>query len=227
MIKLDNFTWGFELEGMFAKSIVDKVYWLGRKKGFSIETKYDGSVEYDNLIRLADFETQKDNEGTITEINVGVFDKFKEMVKILEMFGRSNYISDDSCGLHIHINAKKLIDKQILTIVREWVHRQKFVAKRFNVSKERLEHTCRFLPKRELSKLTEKAIHAFRNNIRCSFNNYGYLSEKYYSLNASHLSKDDYGTLEFRMFSSTTNFKEIKEVIYFVLHFIQESLERE
>jgi len=132
-----------------------------------------------------------------------------------------------NCGLHIHINAKKLIDKQILTIVREWVHRQKFVAKRFNVSKERLEHTCRFLPKRELSKLTEKAIHAFRNNIRCSFNNYGYLSEKYYSLNASHLSKDDYGTLEFRMFSSTTNFKEIKEVIYFVLHFIQESLERE
>jgi hypothetical protein len=132
-----------------------------------------------------------------------------------------------SCGLHIHINVKNLSDKQILTIIKEWVHRQKYIAKRFNVSKERLEETCKLLPKSELHKLTEKEIHAFRNNLRTSFRSYSYLDEKYYSLNASHLPKNDYQTLEFRLFSSTTNFREIKEVIYFTLNFIKESLERE
>jgi len=105
MIKLNNFTWGFELEGVFARSIVEKVYRLGLKKGFRIEGKYDGSVN-DALISAADFETERDNEGAITEINVGVFKRFDEMVKVLEAFNRKNYISDDSCGLHIHIKPK-------------------------------------------------------------------------------------------------------------------------
>jgi len=132
-----------------------------------------------------------------------------------------------SCGLHIHINVKNLSDKQILNIIKEWVHRQKYIAKRFNVSKERLEETCKFLPKSELHKLNEKEIRAFRNNLRTSFSGYSYLDEKYYSLSAIHLSKNDYQTLEFRLFSSTVNFREIKEVIYFVLTFIKDALERE
>jgi hypothetical protein len=132
-----------------------------------------------------------------------------------------------SCGLHIHISAKSINNKQILTIIKEWVHRQKYIAKRFKVSKERIDETCKFLPKSNLHKLTEKEIHQFRNNLRTSFRSYGYLDEKYYSLNASHLPKSDYQTLEFRLFSSTTNFREIKEVIYFVLTFIKDALERE
>ena len=132
-----------------------------------------------------------------------------------------------SCGLHLHIDIKKFSDKQILFIIKEWVHRQKYIAKRFNVSKARIEETCKFLPKSELHKLTEKEIHAFRNNLRSSFRSYGYLDNKYYSLNANHLPKSDYQTLEFRMFSSTVNFREIKEAIYFTLNFIKDACERE
>lgn len=132
-----------------------------------------------------------------------------------------------SCGLHLHVDMKKFSDKQVLFIIQEWVHRQKYIAKRFGVSKERLAETCQFLPKSELHKLTEKEIHAFRNNLRTSFRNYGYLDNKYYSLNASHLPKSDYGTLEFRMFSSTVNFREIKEAIFFTLNFIKDACERE
>jgi hypothetical protein len=132
-----------------------------------------------------------------------------------------------SCGLHLHFSVKSMTDKQILTIIKEWVHRQKYIAKRFKVSKERLEDTCKLLPKSELHKLTEKEIHQFRNNLRTSFRSYGYLDEKYYSLNACHLPKQDYQTLEFRLFSSTTNFREIKEAIYFTLTFLKDSLERE
>jgi len=132
-----------------------------------------------------------------------------------------------SCGLHIHINVKNFSDKQILTIITEWIHRQKYITKRFKTSKTRLEETCKLLPHNELSKLTEKIIHQFRNQINYSFRSYGYIDTKYYSLNVSHLPKNDYQTIEFRSFESTTNFKEIKSIIYFVLTFVQEALERE
>ena len=132
-----------------------------------------------------------------------------------------------NCGLHIHVNIKNLTDKQLLGVIKEWIHRQRYVVKRFKVSKERLENTCKLLPKEELHSLTEKAIHQFRNNEGYSFRHYQYIDQKYYSLNVSHMSKNDYGTIEFRSFESTLNFKEIKAAIYFVLTFIQESLERD
>jgi hypothetical protein len=132
-----------------------------------------------------------------------------------------------TCGLHIHVNVKNLSDKQILTIIREWVHKQRFVAKKFHVHKERIEETCKLLPKSNLHKLTEKEIHSFRNNLRTSFKSYGYLDEKYYSLNVSHLPKNDYQTIEFRLFGGTVNFREIKEAIYFTLNFVKDCLERE
>jgi len=154
-------------------------------------------------------------------------DSLMEIKEVLALIRVYKAKALPSCGLHIHVNVKNLTDKQILTIITEWVHKQKFVAKRFKVSKERLEQTCKLLPKNEIHKLTEKAIHEFRTKNNYSFRSYSYLDEKYYSLNASHLPKNNYQTLEFRLFSSTVNFREIKEIIYFVLNFIKESLERE
>lgn len=150
--------------------------------------------------------------------------QIKEVLALIRVYrGKAK----DTCGLHIHVNVKNLSDKQILTIIKEWVHKQKFVAKRFKVSKNRLENTCKLLPKTELHKLTEKEIHAFRNNLRTSFHVYDYLDEKYYSLNVSHLPKNDYQTIEFRLFGGSVNFREIKEAIYWVLNFVKDSLERE
>lgn len=150
--------------------------------------------------------------------------QIKEVLALVRVYrGKAK----DTCGLHIHINVRNLSDKQILTIIKEWIHRQRYIAKKFKVSKERIEETCKLLPKSELHKLTEKEIHSFRNNLRTSFKAYGYLDEKYYSLNVSHLPKNDYQTIEFRLFSGSVNYREIKEVIYFTLNFIKEALERE
>jgi len=198
-----------------AKKDSQKLIDRGRTlKGWEI--KADGSLE--NGIELSPENPNHLywNEDSLMQI--------KEVLALVRVYRGK---AQSSCGLHIHVNVKNLSDKQILTIIREWVHKQKFIAKRFQVSKERLEHTCKLLPKNELHKLTEKDIHAFRNNLRTSFRGYGYLDEKYYSLNASHLPKSDYQTIEFRCFSGSVNYREIKEAIYFVLNFIKESLERE
>jgi hypothetical protein len=180
------------------------------------EIKSDGSLE--NGIELSPENSNHlyYNEDSLLQI--------KEVLALVRVY-RGKALS--TCGLHIHINIKNLSDKQILTIIKEWVHRQKYIAKKFNVSKERLENTCKLLPKSELHKLTEKEIHAYRNNLRTSFRAYSYIDEKYYSLNVSHLPKQDYQTIEFRLFGGTVNFREIKEAIYFTLTFIKDSLERE
>jgi len=213
-IKKIRFAPELEIE-LPAKTDADRLIERGKTlKGWKI--KSDGSLT--NGIELSPENSNHlyYNEESLLQI--------KEVLALIRVHrGKAK----ETCGLHIHINVKNLSDKQILTIVKEWVHKQKFVAKKFKISKERIEETCKLLPKSQLHKLTEKEIHAFRNNLRTSFQSYGYMDEKYYSLNASHLPKSDYQTLEFRLFSSTTNFREIKEVIYFVLIFIKESLERE
>lgn len=180
------------------------------------ELKSDGSLQ--NGIELSPENSNHlyYNEDSLLQI--------KEVLALLRVY---RVKAKPSCGLHIHINVKNLSDKQILTIIKEWIHKQRYVAKRFHVSKERLEETCKLLPKSELHKLTEKAIHQFRNNDNYSFHSYGYIDEKYYSLNISHLPKNDYGTIEFRLFGGSVNFREIKEAIFFTLNFIKDALERE
>jgi hypothetical protein len=204
----------FEFE-LPAKTDADKLIDRGKTLK-SWEIKSDGSLQ--NGIELSPENSNHlfYNEESLLQI--------KEILALCRVY---RVKAKPTCGLHIHINARNLSDKQILNIIKEWEARQKYIAKRFKISKERLSETCKFLPKTEIHKLNEKQIHQFRNNNNYSFNSYGYITEKYYSLNVSHLPKNDYQSIEFRMFSSTTNFKEIKSIIYFILTFLQEALERE
>lgn len=91
------------------------------------------------------------NEESLTQI--------KEILALIKVHkGRVG----KNCGLHIHINCKNYSDKQIMFIVKEFVACQKYIVKAFNVHSDRLEDTCKLLPKENLSKLTEKQIHNFR-----------------------------------------------------------------
>jgi len=213
-IKKIRFAPEFEIE-LPAKIDAEKLIERGKTlKGWEI--KSDGSLN--NGIELSP------ENGNHLYYNSDSLMQIKEVLALVRVY-RGKALP--TCGLHIHVNVRNLSDKQIFTIIKEWVHKQRFIAKKFNVSKERIENTCKLLPKSELHKLTEKEIHAFRNNLRTSFRNYGYLDEKYYSLNVTHLPKNDYQTIEFRLFGGSVNYREIKEAIYFTLNFVKDCLERE
>jgi hypothetical protein len=198
-----------------ATTDADKLIDRGKTlKGWEI--KYDGSLQ--NGIELSPENSNHlyYNEDSLLQI--------KEVLALVRVYKGKAL---PTCGLHIHVNVRNLTDKQILTIIKEWVHKQRFIAKKFHVHKDRIEDTCKLLPKSQLHKLTEKEIHTFRNNLRTSFRSYGYLDEKYYSLNVSHLPKSDYQTIEFRLFGGSVNYREIKEAIYWTLSFVKDCLERE
>lgn len=199
-----------------AKVDADKLIERGKTlKGWDI--KHDGSLE-----NGVEFSPENSNHLYYNEEDLM---QIKELLALIRV--RRGKINPETCGFHLHVDVKKLTDKQILTIIREFIHKQRFIVKKFNVSKHRLEETCKLLPKTELHALTEKAIHQYRCKDSYEFRSYGYIDSKYHSLNVSHMAKDDYGTIEFRLFGGSLNYKEIKERIYWTLNFVKDCLERD
>jgi hypothetical protein len=214
-IKTIRFSPEIEVE-LPAKQDADKLIERGKTlKGWEI--KSDGSLNNGLELSPENSNHLYYNDDSLMQI--------KEILALIRVY--RGKINPETCGFHIHIDIKKLSDKQVLTIIKEFIHKQRYIIKRFGVHKERLENTCKLLPKSNLHKLTEKSIHSFRNEQHTSFRSYDYLDEKYYSLNVTHLPKNDYQTLEFRLFGGSLNFKEIKERIYWTLNFVKDSLERD
>jgi len=158
------------------------------------------------------------NEESLTQL--------KEILSIIKC--HRGHVSKN-CGLHLHIDCKKFSDKQVLFIIKEFIARQRYIIKTFEVHPDRLASTCKLLPRDNLSKLTEKQIHNFRRQTQeWSYSGYNtLLEEKYLALNISHLRSGDYQTIEFRLFDSTLSYKKLKEQILFTLQFIKDSLERD
>lgn len=178
---------------------------------------YDGSLENGAEYKPKDKNHLYYNEESLIQI--------KEILALIRVHrGRISR----RCGLHIHIDCKGLSDEIVLRIIKEFIHKQRYIVKRFNIDKGRLEETCKLLPFENLNKLTKKHISDYRKDNQSDwFSGYSYLDEKYYSLNASHLRKGDYGTLEFRLFDATTSFKKIKDQILFALNFVKDAIERD
>lgn len=181
-------------------------------------TDFDGSLENGLEIKPKDSNKLYYNEETLLQL--------KEILALLRVHRAK---IGKTCGLHIHVNVKNLTDKQILEIIKEFIIKQRYIVKRFEVHPDRLADTCQLLPKEKLNKLTAKQIYNFRRQTQeWSYTGYnGLLDEKYRALNVSHLKEGDYGTLEFRLYDSTLSYKKLKEQILFTLTFIKDCLERE
>lgn len=182
------------------------------------EIDYDGSLDNGAEYRPRNNNHLYWNEESLTQL--------KEMLALIKVH-RGKVMK--SCGLHIHVNCKNFTDRQILEIVKEFIHKQQYIIKRFEVHPDRLKETCKMLPRENLNKLTEKQIHNFRKQTEMwSYEGYnGLLDEKYQACNISHLRAGDYGTIEFRLFDATLSYKKLKEQIHWTLNFIKDCLERE
>jgi hypothetical protein len=218
LVKIEKIRFAIEIEVEFPHSkdsqkLIDRHSVLN-----SWEIDYDGSLSNGAEYRPKRSNHLYYNEESLTQI--------KEILALIKVHRGK---VDKGCGLHIHINAKNFTDKQIVTIIKEFIAKQRYIIKRFEVHPDRLNSTCSLLPRENLHKLTEKQIHNFRRQTQeWSYSGYnGLLENKYLALNICHLRQGDYGTLEFRIFDGTLSYRKLKEQIYFTLSFIKEALERE
>jgi hypothetical protein len=104
---MEQFTYGFEIEGLFDKTVIKK---LSRLK-CDCEVKRDGSVDTWRIIMDNHVSTEYiygNGSQEYTEFNVGVFQNKKDLFEALSCFvNGTTYFMDKSCGLHLHIKPKE------------------------------------------------------------------------------------------------------------------------
>ncbi len=111
-ITQNSFTYGFEIEGLFSKSVINKLNGL-----CSVDRKTDGSVHgrdiaSTNRIDLDDIEGG--SYWSPTELGLGVFSNIKSLLEVMGLFiNKKTYFMDESCGLHLHIKAKELENREV------------------------------------------------------------------------------------------------------------------
>ena len=102
-MKCDDFTYGFEVEGFFADSLIQAL------KGLRLDFKggADGSVNDRIMDKVKPLQDDFIDDG-IEEIKIGIFKRRRDMLKVLSMIQpKKNHFFDRTCGLHLHIKPKK------------------------------------------------------------------------------------------------------------------------
>lgn len=100
--KLDQFTWGFELEGVFSTRLLSLLPEGG-------DFKSDGSVRDESIRDRIDIIYRREgNSEPHHEYASPIFNTYGEMIAALSIFysDPTLYASNISCGLHIHVKGK-------------------------------------------------------------------------------------------------------------------------
>lgn len=123
---LDNFTYGFELEGVFSNALLSHT---------NIDDyKHDGSVDIRYLLIPREKLIESDRGYLYTEYASPIFLSLPDMLEHLRLFyvnfltPDAVYENNDSCGLHIHIKENtatrsqqaNIFTTKHLTAIRQW-----------------------------------------------------------------------------------------------------------
>jgi len=121
----EQFTYGFEIEGAFGCKLLKGLYDDGRKKGYCLDEKEDGSVNV-GVPQVKRYKFEDPDE--LQELGIGIFENLKAMLDVVRHFKNDkNYLQDDSCGLHVHIKPKddeelkrRIFDYDFIRHLQKW-----------------------------------------------------------------------------------------------------------
>jgi hypothetical protein len=141
-----NVTYGFEIEGVFTKELIDELLIYSSQENINVNTKGDGSVNWSGLSRQC-IEITANAPHNSTELNIGIFNSRKKMLDCLDMFRNGkNYFCDNSCGLHIHLGLKNSVSGDKLANYTSYkaVHELQKACSENEILKARLSnHFCK------------------------------------------------------------------------------------
>lgn len=133
---------------------------------------------------------------------------------------------NDSCGIHIHIDAAAHNEKTLRNIVNIMAAKEDLLYKALNVNVER-EHYCKKADLRFLDELNRRRPKSMDQFERIWYNgvsgrNSHYDHSRYHALNLHSVFNK--GTIEFRLFNSTLHAGEIKSYIQLCLAISHQAL---
>ena len=171
-----NFSYGFEIEGVFTLKLIKSL----EKYGDGFRLRSDGSVRWNSIIDKYDLgeEIRNLTDDGNEEVNLGIFKSQKELLKALKLFeDGKNYFQNESCGLHLHVYP-------LLQPAREIFWGYKFIKRIQNFAYSEL---CECVKKRKTNTYC-KPYTTFKNTLN------EYQRQEKYAFVRNHPQK----TLEFR-----------------------------
>jgi hypothetical protein len=201
-----------EIEVEFPKGVDgDKIIAHEKIRGWTV--KYDGSLE-----NGAEFVPNDDNHLYFNR------EGLRQIQDVLKRIKRHKGKISGRCGLHIHVDVKTIDDDKLCLIVKEFIHKQRYVIDTFKVSKDRLDSSCALIPRKYLNKLNAKKLKDFRTGDR----GWG-LMDEYFDRNSALniLCLPDTGSIEFRLFNGSIDYQKMVGIIHWVLLFMKECQERD
>lgn len=148
------------------------------------------------------------------------YNDIEDLQEIVRQLRHAGAIANSSCGIHIHIGAEKHTAKTLTNLVNIMTSKQDLIYKALAINPSR-EHYCRKLETKLSENLKKSKPQTLEKVADIWYDGYydnrtaHYNSSRYHGLNLHSVFTK--GTVEFRLFNSTTHAGKIKAYIQFCL----------
>lgn len=229
---MKNQTFGVEIEltGLTRKKASEIIADYFGTESFYIGTYYNTYGAEDRKGRtwkaMSDssicVESRNGQEAQAVEIVTPVlkYEDIEDLQEIVRQLRHSGAVANSSCGIHIHIGSEKHTAKTLSNLVNIMTSKQNLIYKALDIKSER-EHYCKKLETElsekigkikpdTLEKIADLWYDGYDSDRHAHYNN-----SRYHCLNLHSVFTK--GTVEFRLFNSTTHAGKIKAYIQFCL----------
>ncbi len=224
---MKNQTFGVEIEltGITRKKAAQIIADYFGTESFYIGTHYDTYGAKDGEGRT--WKAMSDSSiriegGQEVEIVTPVlrYSDIEDLQEIIRKLRRAGAKANNTCGIHIHIGSEKHTAKTLSNLVNIMTSKQNLIYKAFGIKSER-ERYCRKLESELSEKIRKIKPDTLEKMADIWYDGYyddrnaHYNSSRYHCLNLHSVFTK--GTVEFRLFNSTTHAGKIKAYIQFCL----------
>lgn len=148
------------------------------------------------------------------------YDDIKAIQEIVRKLRAAGALTNDSCGIHVHVNAAPYDARTLRNITNIMASKEDLIYKALDVSVDRKDRYCKPVENDFLEKLNKKKPKTMEELERIwykgdSGRNQHYHRSRYHCLNLHSVFQK--GTVEFRLFNGTLHAGKIKAYIQFCL----------
>lgn len=224
---MKNQTFGVEIEltGITRKKASQIIANYFGTESFHIGTYYDAYGAKDGKGRT--WKAMSDGSiriegGQAVEIVTPIlkYDDIEDLQEIVRQLRHSGAKANETCGIHVHIGAEKHNAKTLSNLINIMTSKQDLIYKALDIKTSR-ERYCRKLEPELSEKVRRNKPDSLEKMADIWYYGYGedrtahYNSSRYHCLNLHSVFTK--GTVEFRLFNSTTHAGKIKAYIQFCL----------
>ena len=184
------------------------IYGATDSKGRTWKAMHDGSIRQEG--------------GQAVEIVTPIlkYEDIEDLQEVVRQLRHSGAKANETCGIHIHIGSEKHTAKTLANLVNIMTSKQNLIYKALKIKSER-EYYCKKLEPELADKIRKKKPDSLEKMADIWYDGYSgdrtahYNSSCYHCLNLHSVFTK--GTVEFRLFNSTTHAGKIKAYIQFCL----------